>query len=221
MEISSSRTIIIKWIDKNTIKTATHSNYKNAKEEKCDSITFTGPHIYIKNGVHFFIDCSKTYQYEENVELTTLCTKPQINLYIKDIKNYKSIAEIGVRYGSSSKYILDNNKNLDHLDLYEINENFINITKERLKDYSGWKLYVGDAKNSLQSNDTYYDLVFFDCSHIYDIDIEIFNSLLSHIDDNTVIVFDDYYVADVKHLVKDAQKLLPNNTIIYEQKGRR
>ncbi len=217
MKINTSKPIIIKWINNNTIKTAIHSNYKNAIIRKCDSISFDGPHIYIKNGIHYFIDSPKTYTYEEGVELSTLCTKPQINLYIKNISDYKSIGEIGIRYGSSSKFILDNNNNLSTLDLYEINENCIEIAKERLRDYSKWRIFEGDAEETLKTNNTYYDLVFFDCSHIYEIDIEIFKSLLAHIDDKTVIIFDDYYLDDVKHLVRDVQKMIPNNKIIYKQ----
>ena len=209
----------IKWIDKNRILISNHSDMKNAKTLICPRVKFDCPHIYIKNGIHHFVDYPKEYTFEKNVELTDLCTLPQIELFISDISNFKSIAEIGARYGSSSKWILERKNKDTNYDIYELNPNFIDIIKNRLKGFNDYNLYQGDASETLKTNNTIYDLVFFDCSHIYDIDIKVFESLIPHINNETIIIFDDYYLDDIKKLVKVAKQELPNNVIIYEQNG--
>ena len=173
------------------------------------------PHVYIKDGTHYFINEGKEYTYEKGIAISNICILPQLPKFLraKKFSTYKHVAEIGVRYGSSSRFILDNFENLSTLDLYEYNLNFIEIIKDRLKDYSKYNLYEGDARDTLKTNSQIYDLVFFDCSHIYDIDIEIFKQLIPHINKSTLLIFDDFYLADVKKLIAEVKQLIPNRLI--------
>ena len=209
----------VKWHSSESVFVSKHMQTSSEFSiVKTDSVTVETEHVYIKDNISYFIPHRMTYYFEPNVQITNLCIYPQISKYvnIEEISTYHSIAEIGVRYGSSAKWIIENSKELEVFDLYECNSNYVEIIKQRLLNYKTYSVYEGDASVTLGVNSHVYDLVFFDCSHVFDIDIRILNQLKPHISSNTTLIFDDFYLPDVKRLVNEAKKI--NCNMIYKVK---
>ena len=182
-----------------------------------NQIIVHGGHTEQYHGRFYLHSENKIYQYPciENLILFTALSiqdKPDISYFIdldfcKKHSNTK-IAEIGVKFGLSSHWMLKNMINCQ-IDLFEREPKVIDIINSQLQEYNDrYTLYFGDAQKSLLNiNNKIYDIVFFDSSHKYEIDIQIFESLLPHIDENTLVIFDDYNITDVKKLVEYACKL--------------
>lgn len=176
-----------------------------------------GGHTEQYHGKYYLHSEDNIYQYNyiENLILFTSLSiqdKPDISYFIdldfcKKHSNTK-IAEIGVRFGLSSRWMLKNMVNCQ-IDLFEKEPKVIDIINSQLQEYNGrYTLYFGDAQESLlHIDDKIYDIVFFDASHNYEIDSQIFENLLPHIDENTLIIFDDYNFTDVQKLVAKVTKL--------------
>jgi len=205
------------WQDSNSIIISNHSDFKKQEIIQTNEIMFNGPHIKFVDKKPIFINEPRTYTYEPNTIFSNINIKPSINKYIKNIKKFNKIAEIGGRYGSSSIWILDNMNEDAYLDIYEVDKDYADIIKDRLKDYNNYDLIYGDARETIKQ-DVIYDLIFFDCSHIFDIDKVIFDKLKNNIDENTIIIFDDYFMPDVRKLVRYALKDYKSTNIIYRQK---
>ncbi len=127
-------------------------------------------------------------------------------LYCK--KNQKiSVAEIGVKFGSTALDVLNlQDELISEYHGYEISESRSALIKERLKDFTNFKLITGDAAVTLKKNNFKYDFVFFDASHHYNSDMPILEELKNHLNDDSIIFVDDYEMPDVKRCLEEFVK---------------
>lgn len=186
-------------INCNNIKTIVINN------DYYDMVSVEGPHVIYRNSNPIYIDHSSDYYYEKDLRITNNCLNQKLSLYVNadELKNFSSIAEIGCRYGSSSSFLVNNcNKNAK-VYLYEKVPQYCKLIVERLGEKANYTIYEGDASQTLKENNIYFDMVFFDCSHKKDIDESILKSLLNHIDNNTLLIFDDYDKGDIKYLIDE------------------
>ena len=125
--------------------------------------------------------------------------------YLYSENNKKiSLAEIGVKFGSTSFEILNLlNHLISEYHGYELDEARCGLIKERLKDFPSFKVFSGDASLALKQNNFKYDFVFFDASHHYNIDMPILEELKNHLKDGSIIFFDDFEIPDVKRCVEE------------------
>ena len=179
-----------------------------------------------------YVNIPHVLEYENNVNIIYESNKYNIyDLYTKNIKSIKCgcigpnylvtdfikklnlnnihLAEIGIRYSSTSKNIINElNDIIKQYDLFEHNIAYINYAKQLFNDNNKIKIYGNEADISLNNlpAEVIYDFVYFDASHKYDIDKKILNSLISHINKNSIILFDDYNIKDIYILVNDFVK---------------
>ena len=136
------------------------------------------------------------------------CTTPEVlvaklinDLNLTDI----NIAELGVKYGETTIYNINNiHGNIKSYSLFEREKFFCNFLEKNIK-YDNLIVYKGLAQDNLRQLDDsiIYDFVFFDCSHKYENDKLILEQLKKHINENTVVCFHDYDFKDIEKLVTE------------------
>ena len=139
--------------------------------------------------------------------ITTLCLYPNKNVINYINKECKSYCEIGVRYGATTSYVLEyiNKYKLDiRLHLFEINKIYYDFLVKKYKNINNCNIHFGDARETLKLyNDEKFDIVYFDACHLYNVDKQILDNLIKHLNDKCTIIFDDYQMNDVKRLVDE------------------
>ena len=188
-------------------------NITNFKKGLFKNIYVEGPHTIYLNNKFEYIEKSKLYKWEPNLQICTCCIKPKITRFIskEELSKYNSIAEIGCRYGSSSLYLVNNCNNKAKVYLYEKEKLYCDLIQKRLGNSNNYEIYVGDASSSLCFNDIVFDLVFFDASHHLNTDLLIANQLYKHINEKTLVIFDDYDRPEIKELIE----IFSNNANCY------
>lgn len=182
---------------------------------RCDEIHINIPHVLTDlSGETTYIEPKEqiSYQCDKGLRVNCSCITPSI-LKCPDLKYtlYKNVAELGVRWGSSSKYILDNFSNLEHLTLFERKDSCCEVICKRLNQYHNWTLFAGDAAVSLHNLSTAvepFDFVFVDLSHKFNIDKLVIDQLVPFVNTDTVIWFDDEQISDVIKLKEYAKSIL-------------
>ena len=116
-----------------------------------------------------------------------------------NINNY-TIAEISGQYGSTAQYNLDNTK-IKHYDIFEYKPELCNLLRKRFSKYNNVNVIEGDALETLNHINTKYDVIFYDCSHNYDIDIEIVKKMLKNLHKKSIVIFHDYDMDDVRKMI--------------------
>lgn len=112
-----------------------------------------------------------------------------------------NMAEIGVQYGSTTQLVLDNCK-VKKYDLYD--QVKIDLLKDRFGKYDFVRIIEGNAEEMLDVvNDIVYNVVFYDCSHRYEIDIKIVKKLLHHLNKRSVVIFHDYDMIEVRKMIEE------------------
>lgn len=222
-ELKSGKLIISDYKGRNN--TFTKIKYKGgtAYFKKGKDTVYTVPDIMklIVTRSHIVLDINSrspikaivgdgNYEYTDDVEIMLSCANPRREVLPLLLKcNPKIVAEIGVRYGITANYILENNKTLETYCGFEILPKHCEFLRSNVKD-SRFILFEGDASETLKDCNYIFDFIFFDASHDYDLDLKILDSLGSHINDKSVIVFDDYDLPDVRKLVEECMKRLGN-----------
>lgn len=115
------------------------------------------------------------------------------------LDNY-TIAEISGQYGSTAQYNL-NNTNINHYDIFELRPELCNLLRQRFSENNNVNIIEGDVLKTLQNIDTKYDVIFYDCSHNYDIDIKIVKEMLKNIHEKSIIIFHDYDMDEVRKMI--------------------
>jgi len=179
-------------------------NIANFKKGLFKNIYVEGPHTIYLNNKFEYMENSKLYDWKPNLQICTCCIEPKIASFIsnEELIKYNSIAEIGCRYGSSSLYLVNNCNNKAKVYLYEKEKLYCDLIEQRLGNSNNYEIYIGDASSSLSFNDILFDLVFFDASHHLSTDEYIINQLYRHINEKTLVIFDDYDRPEVKELIK-------------------
>lgn len=202
----------LKWINGELIYSVKHSFGNNVEVKSLgiqDSVTLI-------EGYRAVIDDGSELSYKRQDELITvlkddnivitccnMCPNKEVTRYIKEHKgSLKRIAEIGVRYGSTYRgyaRFVDGK-----IDLFELNPKYVSLVKREFLRYDT-EIFEGDAAETLKalSEDVKYDLVYFDASHHYDVDRAIMDSLLSHLTEDSVVIFDDSWIEDVAKLIEE------------------
>ena len=173
-----------------------------------------------KNEIYLeLINDGKVHEYisDDFIYLSTACANskyPAISRYVdeQDFIKFKNIAEVGVMFGNSSKYIIKN-FNFDKIDLFEKEIFYKDIILKNissLPNFNKCTIYWGDCR-AVSTNNTIYDLIFFDPNHKYKMTFNdlysIFIHFLPNINENTLVIFDDYDNEDVQKLVETVMQL--------------
>lgn len=177
-------------------------------------LIITLPHVLEYENIINVENNSKIYNISDlhKIKLKNIkcsCTYPNDELinFIESLNIYDiCLAEIGIRYSITSKKLINKlNDRIQKYDLFEKITKYANYAKEIFNDNDKINVYEGDASISLSELDTniIYNFVYFDASHLYDIDKQILNELEKHINQDTIIWFDDYDIDDVYKLANE------------------
>ena len=164
-----------------------------------------------------YIDVSSLDSNIYHITCTNL--KCKITNYFHLLKENDIYVEIGVKFGGTAgrvlEYSKENNLNLS-INLFEKEPNCCSFLKQKFKNDNNVTIFEGDAAKEINKLNQKYDFVFFDASHHYKIDYQILQSLIPHLKEETIIIFDDYHeIEDVQKLVKEFKTQYPEFKNIY------
>jgi hypothetical protein len=143
--------------------------------------------------------------------------------------NYKKIAEVGIGYGTHAKYILNHNKNIEHLYLVDpmkfynddgfprdivskkgsLGDNFDEMHQLINEELSQWKdKYTWFRQESVTISEEQIpanslDCIFVDGNHTYPYVIQDLNFWWEKVSVGGQLLGDDYYMNDVARAVQD------------------
>lgn len=142
---------------------------------------------------------SEDRSYTDNTRLIFNCSSGDKKLLPFLEKTDKIVAEIGIKFGATTKLITESFPNIDQYYCFERRPEYCEFLKKTLSD-SRIILMEGNAADTLKMVDVKFDFVYFDASHNYEIDSLILTSLIPKLKDSTKIVFDDYNIPDIRRL---------------------
>ena len=154
--------------------------------------------------------CIDVSSLDNNIyHITCTNLKCKITNYFHLLKENNIYVELGVKFGAAAagvlEYSKENNLNLS-INLFEKDLNCCNFLRQRFENDNNVTVFEGDAAKEMNKLNQKYDFVFFDTHHHYNDDYPILQSLIPHLKEETIIVFDDYTeIEDVQKLVKEFQ----------------
>ena len=164
--------------------------------------------------------CIDVSSLDSNIyHITCTNLKCKISNYFHLLKENNIYVEIGVKFGGAAGGILEYSKENDlnlSINLFEKDPNCCGFLRQRFNDDKNVTIFEGDASEEINKLNQKYDFVFFDAHHHYKDDYPILQSLIPHLKEETILIFDDYNeIEDVQKLVKEFKTQYPEFKNIY------